>query len=273
MIFFRSTLRPKNAWAIQHRSRSRCSSGLSRVVERGRSRARSFLRLRHDGACGAEAEPAWAGIDITHSASASSSAADRCVPRAHFDSRRRAEGCRRRSRARRADKHQFQLGALSHASRRSPTSGSRKGRPTAASTATLFKPDGQARRRRRSSPIKGGEARHSGAWCKRPARRRSRTSGAKNGHRRDAGKADATRMKTGGIAAGLYETEYGQTFEKVQILTVEELLSRARSRTCRGSSVGLQEGAARENDEAERAGSIGSRSDMRRQAPRTSSLL
>lgn len=162
----------------------------------------------------------WAGIDITHLAIGL--VRRRLIdafPRAHFDIvgvPKDVGGARELAAA---DKHQFQLWALSLVEAQ-PYRGGRKGGDGGVDGHLYFKPDGRSTEKAIVS-VKGGQ--HLNPGMVRDLLGTVENERAKMGIFVTLEKP-TSRMLQAASAAGLYKTEYG-AFEKVQILTVEELLS------------------------------------------------
>ncbi len=162
----------------------------------------------------------WVGIDITHLAIGL--VRRRLIdafPHAHFDIvgvPKDVGGARALAAA---DKHQFQLWALSLVEAQ-PYRGGRKGGDGGVDGHLYFKPDGRSTEKAIVS-VKGGQ--HLNPGMVRDLLGTVENERAKMGI--FVTLEDPTvRMRQAASAAGLYKTEYG-AFEKVQILTVEELLS------------------------------------------------
>lgn len=165
----------------------------------------------------------WIGIDVTHLAiSLVKRRLIDAFPQAQFDIAGVPKDIGGARTLAEADKHQFQLWALSMIEAQ-PYKGGKKGGDTGIDGYLYFKPDGKATEKAVVS-VKGGQNLN-------PNMVRDLVGTV------DAEKAKigifltledpTTGMKTAAAKAGFYETEYGK-FEKIQILTVEDLFDGKR---------------------------------------------
>jgi site-specific DNA-methyltransferase (adenine-specific) len=168
----------------------------------------------------------WIGIDITHLAiGLVKRRLTEAFPRAAFDIQGVPKDLGGARELAAADKHQFQLWALS-AIEAQPFRGGRKGADGGVDGYLYFKPDGRATEKA-IVEVKGGA--NIGA-----AQIRSLIA-AVDRERAKLGvfltlEEPTTAMRREAAAAGLYKTEHG-TFQKIQILTIGEVLDGARPHT------------------------------------------
>jgi site-specific DNA-methyltransferase (adenine-specific) len=162
----------------------------------------------------------WIGIDITHLAIGL--VRRRLIdafPQAHFDVLGVPKDVGGARALASADKHQFQLWALSLVEAQ-PYRGGKKGGDFGVDGHLYFKPDGRLTEKAIVS-VKGGQNLN-------PGMVRDLLGTVENEHAKMGifvTLEDPTvRMRQAASAAGLYKTEYG-AYEKVQILTVEQLLA------------------------------------------------
>ena len=165
----------------------------------------------------------WIGIDVTYLAvNLVKRRLNDAFPRAHFD----LQGMPRDMDAARglaeADKHQFQLWALSMIEAQ-PYKGGKKGGDTGIDGYLYFKPDGKVTEKAVIS-VKGGQNLN-------PNMVRDLV-GTVDAEKAKLGvfltlEEPTTGMKTAATRAGLYKTEYG-IYDKIQIISVEELFEGKR---------------------------------------------
>jgi len=165
----------------------------------------------------------WIGIDVTHLAiSLVKRRLIDAFPQARFEVQGVPKDADAARELAKADKHQFQLWALSMIEAQ-PYKGGKKGADSGIDGYLYFKPDGKTTERA-IVEVKGGEN-VSPQWVRALGAVVDREK-AKMGVLVMLGDPTVT-MRKEAAAAGLYKTEYG-AFQKIQILTIEDLFNGQR---------------------------------------------
>ena len=166
----------------------------------------------------------WIGIDVTHLAiGLITRRLTEAFPMASFDVQGTPKDIGAAQALSDADKHQFQLWALSLLDNAQPYKGGKKGADKGVDGYVYFKPDGKVTEKAIVS-VKGGA--HVSDTMVKDLITTVEHEGAKMGLFLTLAPSTAP-MRSRAAAAGFYETEY-KKYPRIQILTIEELLAGKR---------------------------------------------